>query len=89
MVQWGPADFSMNIGKPGERDHPDVRAAEKRVIESALEAGVQPRVEIRHPDQAKKYIDMGVRHFSLGVDLSILFQWWKQNGENMRRILEG
>ncbi|MEW5873199.1 MAG: aldolase/citrate lyase family protein [Chloroflexota bacterium] len=89
MVQWGPTDFAMSIGKPGERDHPDVRAAEKRVIEAALEAGVQPRVEIHHPDQAKKYIDMGVRHFSLGVDLSILFQWWKQNGENMRRILEG
>jgi len=89
MVQWGPADFSMSIGKPGERDHPAVRAAEKRVIESALEAGVQPRVEIHHPEQAKKYLDMGVRHFNLGVDLSILFQWWKKNGESMRKIIEG
>ena len=89
MIQWGPADFLMSIGKPGERDHPDVRAVEKRVIESALEAGVQPRVEIHHPDQARKYIDMGVRHFSLGVDLSILFHWWKVNGESMRKIVEG
>ncbi len=87
MVQWGPADFSLNIGKPGERNHPQVLAAEKIVIQKALQAGVQPRVEINHPDQAKKYQDMGVRHFNLGVDLSILFNWWKENGAAMRKTL--
>jgi 2-keto-3-deoxy-L-rhamnonate aldolase RhmA len=87
MVQWGPADYSMSIGKPGERNHPQVQAAERQVIESALQAGVQPRVEIHHPDQAKKYQDMGVKHFNLGVDLTILFNWWRTNGEIMQRIL--
>jgi 4-hydroxy-2-oxoheptanedioate aldolase len=89
MIQWGPADYSMNIGRPGERSHPDIRAVERRVIESSLKAGVQPRAEIHHPDQAKYYLDMGVRHFSLGVDLTILFNWWKENGETMRKTLEG
>jgi len=84
MVQWGPADYSMSIGKPGERNHPQVRAAERRVIEASLKAGVQPRAEINHPDQAKYYLDMGVRHFNLGVDLSILYNWWKKNGETLR-----
>jgi 2-keto-3-deoxy-L-rhamnonate aldolase RhmA len=79
----------MNIGRPGERSHPDIRAVERRVIESSLKAGVQPRAEIHHPDQAKYYLDMGVRHFSLGVDLTILFNWWKENGETMRKTLEG
>ena len=88
MIQWGPADYSMNIGKPGERDHPEVKAAERLVFEKAIQAGVPPRAEIQHPDQAKYYLDMGVRHFSLGVDLSILFNWWKQNGDIMRKILE-
>jgi len=80
MVQWGPVDFSMNIGRPGDRHHMDLRKIEQRVIESALKAGVQPRAELSHPDQAKYYTDMGVRHFSLGVDLTILFNWWKDNG---------
>ena len=86
MIQWGPADYSMNIGKAGERQHPDVRAVEKRVFEAALKAGIQPRAEIHQPKDARTYIDMGVRHFSLGVDLSILFNWWKENGKILRNI---
>lgn len=87
MIQWGPADYSMNIGKPGAVNHFDVSAAEKRVIEAALKAGVPPRAEIGHPNEASYYLDMGVRHFSLGVDLSILFNWWQDHGEEMRCIV--
>jgi 2-keto-3-deoxy-L-rhamnonate aldolase RhmA len=88
MIQWGPADYSMNIGRPGERGNPEVKAAERLVFEKAIKVGVSPRAEIHHPDQAKYYLDMGVRHFNLGVDLSILFNWWKENGATMRKILE-
>lgn len=89
MIQWGPADFSMNIGRPGERNHWEVKSAERQVIEKAIKAGVPPRAEIHSPDQAKYYLDMGVRHFNLSVDLTILFNWWKQNGDVMRQTLEG
>jgi 2-keto-3-deoxy-L-rhamnonate aldolase RhmA len=88
MIQWGPADYAMNIGKPGERNHPDVRATERRVIETALKAGAQPRAEVNHPDEAQYYLDLGVRHFCLGADLSILFKWWQSNGETMRELFE-
>jgi len=87
MIQWGPADYSMNIGRPGEMKHPEIRAVERQVIETAMKAGVPPRAEITHPDQARYYLDMGVQHFNLGVDLSILFEWWKRNGETMRKVL--
>jgi 4-hydroxy-2-oxoheptanedioate aldolase len=88
MIQWGPVDYAMNIGKPGEMRHPEVLAVERRVIEAALKAGIPPRAELHHPDQAQYYLDLGVRHFNLGVDLSILFEWWQKNGESMRKILE-
>ncbi len=88
MVQWGPADYSMSIGRPGEKNHPEVRATERLVIEKSLRAGVQPRAEITHPDQARYYQDLGVRHFNLGVDLSILYNWWRENGSTMRKILD-
>jgi 2-keto-3-deoxy-L-rhamnonate aldolase RhmA len=88
MIQWGPADYAMNIGKPGERRHPEVLAAERRVIDAALKAGIPPRAEIHHPDQARDYLDLGVHHFNLGVDLTILFEWWKHNGDAMRKIFE-
>ena len=87
MIQWGPADYSMNIGRSGERDHPEVKTAEKLVFEKAIKAGVPPRAEISHPDQAKYYLDMGVRNFSLGVDLTILFNWWKEKGDALRKII--
>jgi len=89
MIQWGPADYSMSIGRPGERQHPEVKAAERMVFKKAIQAGVAPRAEIHHPDQAKYFLDMGVRHFNLGVDMTILFDWWKENGETMRKTLEG
>jgi len=84
MIQWGPVDYSMNINQPEELDDFDVNAAEQQVIKTALAFGVAPRVEIGHPSEARYYTDMGVRHFSLGVDISILFDWWQDNGGELR-----
>jgi len=89
MIQWGPVDFSMSIGRPGGRNDPEIRKIERQVIETALKMGVPPRAEIGSVDQAKYYLDLGVRHFSLGVDLTILYQWLGQNGENLRKALAG
>jgi 4-hydroxy-2-oxoheptanedioate aldolase len=87
MIQWGPSDYSMSIGRPGERGATEVKAAERKVFEMALKMGVAPRAEINSVDQAKYYIDMGVRHFSLATDLSILYNWWKTNGNELRRVV--
>ena len=35
MVQFGAADFSLNIGKPGQWDDPEVTAARNRVIQTS------------------------------------------------------
>jgi 2-keto-3-deoxy-L-rhamnonate aldolase RhmA len=87
MIQWGPADYSMSIGRPGAWNDPEVRAVERRIIETALNMGVPPRAEIDSVDQAKYYLDLGVRHFSIGTDLSILYEWLKQNGESLRKAI--
>jgi 4-hydroxy-2-oxoheptanedioate aldolase len=87
MIQWGPADYSMSIGRPGAWNDPEVRAAERRIIETALNMGIPPRAEIGSVDQAKYYLDLGVRHFSIGTDLSILYGWLKQNGESLRKAI--
>jgi 2-keto-3-deoxy-L-rhamnonate aldolase RhmA len=89
MIQWGPSDYTMSMGRPGERDLPEVKATERRVIETALRMGVQPRAEINSVDEAKYYLDLGVSHFCIGTDISILFNWWKANGEELRKAVEG
>ena len=87
MVQFGPSDYAMSLGIPGQTKHAKVKDAERYVIETALKMGVAPRAEINHPEQAKYYTDMGVRHFCIGTDVKILFEWFKENGEGMREIL--
>jgi 4-hydroxy-2-oxoheptanedioate aldolase len=87
MVQFGPSDYALGIGVPGERNHPQVLEAENRVIETALNMGVAPRVEIQDPGQAEPYLERGVRHFCLGLDMRTLFFYWRDNGALMRDML--
>ena len=85
MIQWGPADYSMSVGKP--RKDPEVTTAERKVFEAALAKGIPPRAEINSVEEAKYYLDMGVRHFCIGTDVSILFNWWKTNGDDLRKAI--
>jgi 4-hydroxy-2-oxoheptanedioate aldolase len=88
MVQFGPADYSMSLGLTGQRDHPSVVEAEKFVIETALKKGIQPRAEIGRPEEAKKYLDMGIRHFCIGTDVTVLFNWFKETGGALRSLID-
>ena len=93
MVNFGPSDYSMSVGRPGPyqqvRKDPRILAVERRMIETALKMGVMPRAEIESPDEAKYYLDLGVRHFGMGMDLFLLHDWWRTNGEALRKAIEG
>jgi len=89
MVQFGASDFSMSIGKPAQYNDPEVLAAEKKTIEMALKKGLHPRVELRDPSQADKYLKMGVKHFCIGWDVRILADWWDSKGAEMRGLVDG
>jgi 4-hydroxy-2-oxoheptanedioate aldolase len=81
MVQFGPADYSMSIGLPGQWSHPKVKEAERYMIETALRMGVAPRVELRDFKDAEPYLKMGVKHFCIGWDVDILHRWCREQGE--------
>jgi 4-hydroxy-2-oxoheptanedioate aldolase len=87
MVQFGPADYAMSIGLAGQFHHPRVKEAERYLVQTALRKGIAPRVEIARPEDAKPYLDMGVKHFCMGWDVSILFDWLKENGKAMNALL--
>ena len=89
MVQFGGSDFSMSIGKTGQHGDPEVVAAETKTIKTALKMGLHPRVELRDPSAAAKYLDMGVKHFCIGWDVRILADWWDTQGAVMRKMLTG
>jgi 4-hydroxy-2-oxoheptanedioate aldolase len=80
MVQFGPADYSMSIGIPGQWNHLRVREAERFVIETALKMGVAPRVELGDFRDADRYLKMGVKHFCVGWDIDIIHKYCKDQG---------
>jgi 2-keto-3-deoxy-L-rhamnonate aldolase RhmA len=89
MVQFGPADYSMSIGRAGQLSHPDVRKAEQKTIETALKKGIHPRAEISEPSEASRYVEMGVKHFCIGWDVDILHGYWRTRGQAMQDLLVG
>ncbi len=89
MVQFGPSDYSMSIGLPGQSSHERVREAERFVTETAHKRGIPARAEIRDATGAARFLDMGVRHFCVGWDVRILHQWFMAQGQTMRQLLAG
>ena len=87
MIQWGPADYAMSIGRPGGWHDPEVKAVERDVLARSLAAGIQPRAEITHPDEARAFLEMGVRHFCIGTDVHILHAWLEERGGQLAEIL--
>ena len=93
MVQFGPWDYSLSLGLSGKPksawslNHPKVKEAELKTIKTALKINIRPRVELDSLESAQKYIDLGVRDFCIGTDVSILFEWWHDKGANMKKLL--
>ena len=87
LVQFGPVDYAMSLGRPGEAATAAVRDVERSVIRTALDAGVQARAELTSVEDVEYYLELGVRHFSIGTDVSILHSWWSSQGRRLREAL--
>ena len=65
MVQWGPADFSVSSGIPGQWTNPKMREAELKVIKTALKMDIRPRIECRpgiNPPGRRSGVDRHYHH---------------------------
>ena len=91
MVQFGPGDYSLSLGYPRQRNHPKVKEAELKTIKTALKNNIRPRVEIGSIDykieDLQKYIELGVKDFSLPSEGKIIYEWLRKHGENIRKSL--
>ena len=88
MIQWGPADYSMSIGRAGEWNSPEVRRVERDVFERCIKAGVPPRAELNNPKQAERFLEWGVKDFCMGTDLYVIYDWMRDNGKALRGLVE-
>lgn len=87
MIQFGPSDYCMSLGFNRSDYVNEFKAAERKCIEVALKNGVQPRCEIGTADEAKYYIDLGVKHFSIGDQFKVVKAFWEKEGDKMAQVL--
>lgn len=87
MVQFGPSDYSMSRGWNSSEHVAEFKAVEREMIKVALAHGVQPRCEINSPDDAKYYVDLGVKHFCLGDELRNNTIYWNRQGGALRSMV--
>ena len=97
MIQFGPCDFAMSVGVPGDFSNPKVREAEERTIKLSLKYDKHPRAELGsnytsgqlgYQKALKRYSELGVTDYCIGFDVSILFDWMKEYGGLTRKLLK-
>lgn len=87
MVQFGPNDYSISDGRPGQNNSAGTQKAHHEMIEKAMKKGIPARVEIKSADEMKPYVEMGVKHFCIGWDMRVIYEWCKAQGPAMRKAL--
>jgi 2-keto-3-deoxy-L-rhamnonate aldolase RhmA len=87
MVYFGPNGYGVTIGKLGQKHSPERKNLRRFVFETAIKKGVRPCAIIESYEEAKEYLDMGVRDFCVGIDLPTLYHWYVLNGGKMRELL--
>jgi len=87
MVQFGPADFSVSIGHPGEGyRNAQITEALERSYQAAKRKGIRIRAECS-VEEMPKWIDLGCRDFCVGSDTGTMTAWARNTGKAIRDTL--
>jgi 2-keto-3-deoxy-L-rhamnonate aldolase RhmA len=84
----GTNDLCMEMGIPGQFDHPKVEDAYRRVVEACRTHGKHPGMGgVYDPKLMKKYIDIGARLILAGNDFSFLMAGARSQATAVRALL--
>ena len=84
MVYCGPGDSSVELGHPGDYDHPDVRGPMEEVLRICQDRGIYFGTTPSGPDAAARWVDKGASFFLMGSDMSFI----RQGGEQLMNELK-
>ena len=87
MIQFGPNDFALSSGINVKDNRDQIKAAEKKVIETAISHGIRPRCELNSAEEGEYYLSLGVKDFSLGLELRILQNFLSKEGDKLLNIM--
>ncbi len=88
MVLIGTNDLMVDLGIPGQYDHPKVRDAYQRTIAACRKHGKHVGVGGfgSRPDLIEQYVKLGGRYVSTGTDLAFLMAACAQRAKQVRDI---
>ena len=69
VLFFGPADFTVLGGIPGQFDHPLVQEAIRTIANAAREAGKHWGMPTSSPEQTRQVMDLGARFLCHGADI--------------------
>lgn len=84
MVATGKADLSQSFGVPGQKNHPDVLAAEALIVKKALEYGKIPTLAADTRERVEELMEMGVRCFLIAKDEPLAYQAIEDKLKNIK-----
>jgi 4-hydroxy-2-oxoheptanedioate aldolase len=80
VLFFGPGDYSILSGFPGQFDHPQLNRAMHRIAEAAREAGKHWGMPVADTERARAALDMGATFLASGVDVV----WIKRGLEQLQ-----
>ena len=88
MCYVGPGDFSVEMGQPGNAEHPDVRGPMEEILEICKTHKVPFGTTAASNEAASRWIEKGASFFEAADERILLIEGATQIVEDFRKILE-
>jgi 4-hydroxy-2-oxoheptanedioate aldolase len=88
MVYVGPGDFSVEMGHPGDPDHPDVAGPMEAILEICKSHGVPFGTSPSSVDAAGSWTDRGASFFEAGSEMSFIFNGASALVDAYRKLID-
>ena len=78
----------MSAGKPGNaRNAPDeTKEVMMHVYKTAMSKGIQPQAALGGISQIQELLDVGIKHFCVGNNYMMVYQWLNENVGAIRKM---
>ncbi|MDD2598286.1 MAG: aldolase/citrate lyase family protein [Kiritimatiellae bacterium] len=84
----GPYDLSASMGIPGQLDHPEVLAAEQKILEACRRHNIAPGYHVVPPEahRIQERIDNGYRFIGCSLDTQLIMNGCRQLLKSLKGI---
>ncbi|MEI6468386.1 MAG: aldolase/citrate lyase family protein [Betaproteobacteria bacterium] len=86
-VMVGTSDLTLEMGIPGQLEHPKIKSSIKKIIASCHKNKIHPGIGGVHElNLVKEYIDMGMRFILGGNDLRFMMSAGEERAQALRKM---